>query len=64
VAGLELFPTLVFDYPATDALAAHLSSLLPAPPLQPVLQSPDRAARAAVAGDASVTVTAGTCLIA
>ena len=57
-AGFELSPTLVFDYPATNALATHLSSLLPAPPLHPMPQSPDHAARAA-AGDASVTIAAG-----
>ena len=51
-------PTLVFDYPATDAMAVHLASLLPASPAQSM--PPSLAAETAViTGDASVTVVAG-----
>ena len=57
-AGQELSPTLVFDYPATTDLAAHLTSLLPAAPPQTVLPAA-MAQDATSVEDAVVTITTG-----
>ena len=58
-AGLELSPTLVFDYPATNDLAAHLTSLLPAAPPQAAEPAVTPTQNATAASDAVVTIMKG-----
>lgn len=63
--GVELMPTLVFDYPSIDTMAEHLVGMLIPPltetlPLQP---SNEVAVMSQSPADGTVTVSTGVCCV-